>query len=253
MDNMTIGPAREIGGNSVQLTRNGRIQVTNPNGKIKTLSQDEFEKNLIKNADKIENGEDFEFKKDQKGLKIALAAGGTAAITAGIIYRKELGKFAQKVWNGIKNLFKSRFDKNAPAGWSKQERHARRNALKETFKNYDVKKMFNARTEFLKKNNVSEEQLSLMQQISRLGKGQEITEEQKALLPESYRTKKACAEFAEKVRSVMLDGPTRVYQRRTFIPNLDNPKLVERRVEYNSDTNMAARKAHHENLKAKYN
>lgn len=138
MDNMTIGPSMVIGGNTVQMTKKGKVQVTNPDGKIKTLSQDEFKKNLIKNADKINNGEEFEFKKDySKGLRIAAAAVGTAAVTAGIIYRKELGKFAQKVWRGIKNLFKSRFDKNAPSGYSRDYRHGRRDELKETFKNYD--------------------------------------------------------------------------------------------------------------------
>ena len=67
---MTIGPALAIGGNKVEMTQQGKIQVTNPKGKIKTLSQDQFKKQLIKNADKIQNGEDFEFKKDKKGLKL---------------------------------------------------------------------------------------------------------------------------------------------------------------------------------------
>lgn len=65
-DNMTIGPALAIGGNKVEMTQQGKIQVTNPNGKIKTLSQDQFKKQLVKNADKIQNGEDFEFKKTKK-------------------------------------------------------------------------------------------------------------------------------------------------------------------------------------------
>ena len=76
-DNMTIGPALAIGGNQVEMTPKGKIKVTNSQGKIKTLSQDEFKKQLIKNADKIEKGEDFEFKKDNKSLK---AAGGVAAL-----------------------------------------------------------------------------------------------------------------------------------------------------------------------------
>lgn len=76
-DNMTIGPALAIGGNKVEMTQQGKIQVTNPQGKIKTLSQDEFKKQLVKNADKIEAGQDFEFKKDNKNLK---AAGGVGAL-----------------------------------------------------------------------------------------------------------------------------------------------------------------------------
>ena len=171
MDNMTIGASLAVGGNTVQMRKDGKIQVTNSNGKIKTLTQDEFKKNVVKNADKIKNGEDFEFKKDySKSLKIATAAVGTAIATTGIIYRKEIGKYLKnfsfkKLWQDIKGLFKTRFDKNAPAGYPKQERHARLNDLKETFRNYDADARFNARTEFLKKNNVSEEQFSLMQRI----------------------------------------------------------------------------------------
>ena len=117
-DNMTIGPALAIGGNKVEMTQQGKIQVTNPNGKIKTLSQDQFKKQLVKNADKIQNGEDFEFKKDKKTLKIAAAV---------VIYRKEIGKYMKdfsfkKLWNDIKGLFKSKNSKgvkdatNAVAG-----------------------------------------------------------------------------------------------------------------------------------------
>ena len=75
-DNMTIGPALAIGGNKVEMTQQGKIQVTNPQGKIKTLSQDEFKKQLVKNADKIEAGQDFEFKKDNKNVKAAVGVGG---------------------------------------------------------------------------------------------------------------------------------------------------------------------------------
>lgn len=112
-DNMTIGPALAIGGNKVEMTQQGKIQVTNPKGKIKTLSQDQFKKQLIKNADKIQNGEDFEFKKDKKGLKIAAAAVATAAVVTGVIYRKEIGKYMKdfsfkKLWTDIKGLFKSK-------------------------------------------------------------------------------------------------------------------------------------------------
>ena len=171
MDNMTIGASVPIGGNTVQMRKDGKFQVINSKGKIKTLTQDEFKKNWIKNAEKIENGEDFEFKKDySKGLKIAAAAVGTAAVTAGIIYRKEIGKYLRnfsfkKLWQDIKGMFKSRFDKNAPAGWSREERHARRDALKETFKGYDPEKGYKAQMDFLKKSKVSEEQFSLMQRI----------------------------------------------------------------------------------------
>lgn len=111
MDNMTIGASLAVGGNTVQMRKDGKIQVTNSNGKIKTLTQDEFKKNVVKNADKIKNGEDFEFKKDySKSLKIATAAVGTAIATTGIIYRKEIGKYLRnfsfkKLWQDIKGLF----------------------------------------------------------------------------------------------------------------------------------------------------
>ena len=80
-NNMTIGPALAIGGNKVEMTQQGKIQVTNSQGKVKTLSQDEFKKQLIKNADNIEAGKDFEFKKDNKNGKIAAGIGTALAAT----------------------------------------------------------------------------------------------------------------------------------------------------------------------------
>ncbi len=110
-NNMTIGPAVMVGGNEVQLTTKGKIQVTNPKGKVVTLSQDQFQKQTLKNVDKLQNGEDFEYKKDHKALKIAGAAVGTAAVVTGIIYRKEIARYMKdfsfkKLWNDIKDLFK---------------------------------------------------------------------------------------------------------------------------------------------------
>lgn len=110
-NNMTIGPAVMVGGNEVQLTTKGKIQVTNPKGKVVTLSQDQFQKQTLKNVDKLQNGEDFEYKKDNKALKIAGAAVGTAAVVTGIIYRKEIARYMKnfsfkKLWNDIKDLFK---------------------------------------------------------------------------------------------------------------------------------------------------
>ncbi len=111
-NNMTIGPAVMVGGNEVQMTTKGKVQVTNPKGKVVTLSQDQFQKQTFKNVDKIQNGEDFEYKKDNKALKIAGAAVGTAAVVTGIIYRKEIGRYMKnfsfkKAWNDFKGLFKS--------------------------------------------------------------------------------------------------------------------------------------------------
>lgn len=116
-NSMTIGPAMEIGGNTVEMRTDGKIKVTNPKGKIKTLTQDEFKKQTVKNADKIASGEDFEYKKDHKALKIAGAAAGTVAVSLGIIYRKEIGKYMKnftfkKFWNDLKGLFKSNKNKD---------------------------------------------------------------------------------------------------------------------------------------------
>ena len=52
-DSMTIGPALTIGGNKVEMLQTGNILVTSPKGKMKTLSQDEFKKQLVKNINNI--------------------------------------------------------------------------------------------------------------------------------------------------------------------------------------------------------
>ncbi len=111
-DNMTIGPAISIGGNTVQMTQKGKVQVTNAHGKVKTLSQDQFKKQLVKNANNIETGKDFEFKKDNKTALIAGSTVAAAAIATGIVYRKDIAKYAKDFsWKGFKedarNLFQN--------------------------------------------------------------------------------------------------------------------------------------------------
>ncbi len=104
-DSMTIGPVLAIGGNKVEMTQQGKIRVTNPEGKIKTLSQDEFKKQLINNADKINAGDDFEFKKDNKNLKIAGAVAGTlAAAYIGLSLAVGKGKLTKSVAEAGKEL-----------------------------------------------------------------------------------------------------------------------------------------------------
>jgi hypothetical protein len=110
MANITVGPAFEAGGNTVEMTTKGKLQITNSKGKVKTLSQDEFKKNLVKNVDKINNGENFEFKKDRKGLKIFGAALATAVVATSVIYRKQIAKFFKefsfkKLGEQIKDFF----------------------------------------------------------------------------------------------------------------------------------------------------
>lgn len=111
-DNMTIGPAMNVGNNQVQMTRKGKVKITNPEGNVITLSKDQFKKQIIKNADLINAGEDVEFQKggDKKGLKIAGAAVGIAAIATGIVYRKNIAKYMKdfslkKLGEDIKGLF----------------------------------------------------------------------------------------------------------------------------------------------------
>ena len=104
-NNMTIGPALSIGGNKVEMTQQGKIQVTNSQGKIKTLSQDEFKKQLIKNADNIEAGKDFEFKKDNKNAKIAAGIGtALAAAYVGLSVAVGKGKLTKAVAEQGKKL-----------------------------------------------------------------------------------------------------------------------------------------------------
>lgn len=109
-NNMTIGPALIVGGNKVEMTTTGKVQVTNQEGKIKTLSQDQFKKQLIKNADKISNGENVEFKKDNKIGLIAGGAVATAAVVTAVIYRKDIAKYMKdfsfkKLGQDIKGLW----------------------------------------------------------------------------------------------------------------------------------------------------
>lgn len=117
-NNMTIGPALTICGNTAEMTPKGKVQITNSQGKVKTLSQDQFKKQLIKNADKIQRGEDFEFKKDNKIGLIAGGAVATAVIATGIVYRKDISKYLKdfswkKLGKDIKGLFSGAKEKIA--------------------------------------------------------------------------------------------------------------------------------------------
>ena len=109
-NNMTIGPALIVGGNKVEMTTTGKVQVTNQEGKIKTLSQDQFKKQLIKNADKISDGENVEFKKDSKAGLIVGGAIATAAVVTAVVFRKDIAKYMKdfsfkKLGQDIKGLW----------------------------------------------------------------------------------------------------------------------------------------------------
>lgn len=91
-----IGRPLQVGGNTAQLTTNGKVQITDANGKTKVISQKSFQKQLIKNADKINNGDSFEFKSNSTGKKVAAGigiAGAIAGIAAAVIYRKNISNF----------------------------------------------------------------------------------------------------------------------------------------------------------------
>lgn len=207
-NSMTIGPAMEIGGNTVEMRTDGKIQVTNSKGKIKTLTQDEFKKQTVQNADKIASGEDFEYKKDHKALKIAGAAVGTAAISLGIIYRKEIGKYMRnftfkKFWNDIKGLFKFSKEKSQIKN-SYTDRLQKRKDAREVFgsEKFDPEKGLKAQKEFLNKAKVSEEQYSTILEVATMPKDKKITQAQHELLPSTMHTKEACNKFVNHVREV---------------------------------------------------
>lgn len=91
MASMAIGPVLPLAGNEVQVTTNGKLRITNSEGKVKTLSQNQFKKQFIKNFDKIAAGDEVEFKDNKKSL-IAAAATGAAVIgtlaALGIAHKK---------------------------------------------------------------------------------------------------------------------------------------------------------------------
>lgn len=110
---MEVGQVLNIGGNQIQQTKKGNFRVTNAQGKTKTFSEDEVILQLAKNSEKAKSGEAFEFKKDHKNAaKIGAGIAAGAAITAGIIYRKNIGKFFTNIGKKIKNLFKKRVKDN---------------------------------------------------------------------------------------------------------------------------------------------
>ncbi len=91
-----VGQPLIIGGNTAQMTTAGKVRITNASGKTKDISVKSFQKQLVKNADKINNGDNFEFQTTSTAKKVAVSAGiiGTiAGLTAAVIYRKNIGKF----------------------------------------------------------------------------------------------------------------------------------------------------------------
>ena len=86
-------PSDNIGGNIVSPTADGKVKVQTAKGKTRVLTQDQFEKSILKNAENIKAGKDFEIKKSNTTAKILGLVVAAATITAGIIFRKDIGKF----------------------------------------------------------------------------------------------------------------------------------------------------------------
>ena len=119
MLNSIAGIPLIVGGNYVQITPNGKVRITDPNGKTKEISQKSFQKQMIKNADKINNGDYFEFKSGNTAKKAAAGIGIAALVTAGIVYRKNIGKLIEKYAPGLKNFYTKTVKPKAAALYEK--------------------------------------------------------------------------------------------------------------------------------------
>jgi len=118
-----IGEPRTIGGNTVQLTSKGKVRITNAKGKTKDISVKSYQKQLLKNADKIQNGDDFEFKGSSTAKKVAVGVGIAGALTglaAAIIYRKDIGRFAKEFKEVLKETNWKKFGDDFKKGLKDQ-------------------------------------------------------------------------------------------------------------------------------------
>ncbi len=116
-----IGRPLQVGGNTAQLTTNGKVKITDAEGKTKVISQKSFQKQLVQNADKINKGDTFEFKSNNTGKKIAAGLGIAGLVTglaAAVVYRKNIGQFFKNT--NFKELGKDLIKKGkdfAKNGW----------------------------------------------------------------------------------------------------------------------------------------
>lgn len=211
--------------------------MTNKQGKVKTLSQDQFMKQVAKNTDKIASGEDFEFKSDKKGLKIAAAVVGTAAIATGVIYRKEIGKYMKdftwkKLWNDIMGTGKKVRDtvtgkakkdllEKRHATYSKQEaandahRYYAQNFEKQTmstsergeeilnaqlaFKDYNPVKFMSGK--MLENAGLNEKQYKAMKAFANSKEGTKLTAKQKEIIPNWAQDKETCQRYTNAIET----------------------------------------------------
>lgn len=132
--NMAI-PAVNIGGNIVQPTPDGKFKVQTAKGKIKVLSQDQFEKQIKKNAANIQAGKDFEIKKGMSTTaKIIGFLAGAGAIVAVVVYRKDFAKWFQKATQKITEAAKGNSKQNNTifsdtAGFTTKGKEAKNEAI----------------------------------------------------------------------------------------------------------------------------
>lgn len=139
VSNMAVGPVM-VGGNEVSVTPKGKVRVVNGNGKVLTLSQDQFQKQTLRNLDRLENGENVEYKKDNKALKIIGATVAVAGLTLAIINRKKIANYLKdfsfkKAWKDFKNLFKGKAKPSTIGGTTSGQMTIARNAAEQAVAN----------------------------------------------------------------------------------------------------------------------
>ena len=100
MINSLAGTQLFVGGNYAQFTQDGKVKITDPNGKTKIISQKSFEKQVEKNVDKPI----FEFKSNNTAKNVVTGAGVLAAVTAAVVYRKNIGQLIKKLRPGVEKF-----------------------------------------------------------------------------------------------------------------------------------------------------
>ena len=117
-----VGEPRQIGGNTAQLTSKGNVRITDAQGNVKDISAKNFQKQLLKNADKIANGDNFEFKSNSNAKVIATGVGivgAAAGLTAAVIYRKNISQYAKDLYKAVKETNWNKVGKDLGKKWNK--------------------------------------------------------------------------------------------------------------------------------------
>ena len=117
-----VGEPRQIGGNTAQLTSKGKVRITDAKGNVKDISAKNFQKQLVKNADKIANGDNFEFQSNSRAKAIAAGVGivgAAAGLTAAVIYRKNISQYATDLYKAVKEADWKKVTKDLGEKWNK--------------------------------------------------------------------------------------------------------------------------------------